>query len=66
MPRPSGFRNEPSYQQWAGEVTNPAVALRDRVIVAGSNDGFFRFVDAGNWDASPPAGPPDSGYVTED
>jgi type IV pilus assembly protein PilY1 len=59
--RPLGFLPEPSYQQWADPVTNPAIGLREQVIVAGANDGFFRIFDAGTWDPSPPA-PQPPGY----
>ena len=58
VPRPQGFLPEPSYQQWASPTTNPAVGLRKQVMVAGANDGFFRIFDAGDWDPSPPVGPP--------
>jgi type IV pilus assembly protein PilY1 len=59
--RPLGYLPEASYQQWASPVTNPAIGTRRQVIVAGANDGFFRIVDAGTWDPSPPA-PEPPGY----
>ncbi len=59
--RPLGYVPEASYQQWASPATNPTVALRQQVIMAGANDGFFRIFDAGTWDPSPPA-PEPPGY----
>lgn len=58
VPRPQGYLPEPSYQQWASAVTNPAVGLRRQVMVAGANDGLFRLFHAGDWDPAPPVGPP--------
>jgi Tfp pilus tip-associated adhesin PilY1 len=60
--RPQGFLSEPSYSQWANASTNPAVGLRDQVIVAGANDGLFRIFDAGSWDPAPPS-PQPPGYT---
>lgn len=59
--RPLGFLPEPSYQQWQSASTNPTIGLRQQVIMAGANDGFFRIFDAGTWDATPPP-PTPAGY----
>lgn len=45
---PSSFIEEISYAQFA---SNPNYAERDRVIIAGANDGFLHGFNAGTWDA---------------
>ncbi len=51
VPGPASFVRDPDYQAFA---TN--YKTRKRVIVAGANDGFLRFFDAGTWQtgATPP------------
>ncbi len=61
VPAPSAFLDEESYQAFA---TN--FSTRDRVIMAGANDGFLHLFNAGVWQTSTtptgPAEPP--GYDT--
>ena len=46
---PRSFIPEPSYSTFAAR---PEYARRDRVIIAGANDGFLHGFDAGSWDTS--------------
>jgi type IV pilus assembly protein PilY1 len=52
VPGPSSWVFSPSYKAFRANY-----ATRQRTIVAGANDGFFRIWDAGTWDAGlvPPA-----------
>lgn len=44
VPGPSSFQRDPDYLAFADQYDE-----RKRVIVAGANDGFLRFFDAGTW-----------------
>ncbi len=47
IPAPRGFQNELSYKQFASNFSD-----RDRIVVAGSNDGFLRFFEGGYLDTN--------------
>lgn len=61
--RPLGSLAEPSYQAFASD---PDVAGREQVIVAGANDGLFRIFDAGTWGDPDGPGPLPAGYSAGD
>ena len=46
IPHPPGDSGDVSYNNFSKNLVN-----RDRVIVGGANDGFFRIFHAGDWDA---------------
>ncbi|MHC4492905.1 MAG: pilus assembly protein, partial [Planctomycetota bacterium] len=46
IPRPPGASSSPSYNAFSATYSD-----RDRVIVAGANDGFFHIFHAGDWNA---------------
>lgn len=50
---PRSFVPEASYYAFASTH-----ATRDKAIYAGANDGFLHAFDGGQWDSSPPSGPP--------
>ena len=52
VPGPPSYLPEPGYGGFRSSY-----ATRDRMIIAGANDGFLHFIDAGTWDltATPPA-----------
>ncbi len=52
VPGPASFQRDPDYRAFATYYEH-----RKRVVVAGANDGFLRFFDAGTWQtaAVPPA-----------